>query len=91
MRTELEKDCYDLRTTKIYVKQFKLEIMKKLLIVALMLAFTLPSFAQVPTQDTTGKSTNKTMKKKDRKKKDRDTTSTMPQDTTTRDTTTKTW
>jgi len=58
------------------------EPMKKLLIVALMLAFTLPSFAQVPTQDTTRRTTEKTMKHKKGKWKDqKDTSGTMKRDT----------
>jgi len=57
--------------------------MKKLFIVALMLAFTLPSFAQVPTQDTTQRTTDKTKKKykKGKWKDQKDTSGTMKRDT----------
>jgi hypothetical protein len=63
--------------------------MKKLMIIALMLAFTLPVFSQVPTQDTTGKSTNKTMKRKydKRSKMHRSQTDSMRRDTSATDTT----
>lgn len=61
----------------------KFESMKKLLIVALMLAFALPSFAQVPTQDTTQRTTDKTKKKskKGKWKDHKDTSGTMKKDT----------
>jgi Ni/Co efflux regulator RcnB len=78
-----------LMNTLIYVKHLKLKSMKKLLVIALMLAFTLPSFAQVPTQDTTRKTTDKTRKQstKGKWKNQKDTTRTMRSDTSRTDTT----
>jgi hypothetical protein len=65
----------------------KLNTMKKLLIIALMLIFTLPTFAQQTPQDTSKRQdTTKTTKKK-HKKDNKNKTYPMKRDTSTRDTT----